>query len=1343
MCKLTIYLLLIAIGIFCNANANDKKLYFEYLDTKKGLSDNSVFCILQDSQGFIWIGTKNGLNRYDGNTFKIFDAEPNNMHGLENHHINSLIEDKNGNIWIGTSGGLYIYNPELENITRFKSSFFKSGKMMGSVSNIKCDLDGNIWIVENSSNLYKYETDKEILINYNQNPKYKQMLFGHIADITVDNSGNLWIAVNDRGLVKYAPSSGTFVEFLDEKSILNKDFVRVILDFDSTIYIGTTKGGLGTMDKKTGQFKHLIKSDNSGNSIFVRDLKIINEKEIWIASESGLYIYQPTTGNIQNVKNNINDAYSLSDNALYTIYQDRSGSIWIGTYFSGINFLPNHSSNFEKYYPISNLNSISGKRIREFVQNEKGQLWIGTEDAGLNLFDPKTKSFENFIPNSKNEGISYHNIHALALKNNELWIGVWSQGLNILNQETNKIRKDVLINKDGTTVDSDIFSIYFDRSNRAWFGTGEGLYLYHENDNYYEHIIELENHFIHDIIEDRLGNLWVATPQAGLFKFNLEDRSVKNFFPKSNDNKAISDFSVITLLFDKNNTLWLGSEGGGLCQFNESTDSFTCYNTKNGFPSNTVYKILEDNDGKLWLSNKSGVVRFDPESKHFLHYTNSNGLPNSNFNYKSGIKTDDGTIYFGTLDGFISFDPKTFNIDQFNHPLVFTAIYLSNKLVQIGGEDPILTKSISKTKDILLKHNQNSLSFEFASLNYTASNAISYAYKMEGYDNDWIFLSNNQRINYSTLPFGKYQLKVKTFNNLENWDEKELILNIEILPPFYRTNLAYSIYFIAMILIFNYIRITYKNRLNQRHNLALKSLQDEKEKEIYQSKIEFFTNITHEIRTPLTLIKGPLEFILKRASSYDRELQENLTMMNKNTDRLINLSNQLLDFRKSEKECYSLNFIRSNIGDLLVDICERFMGSVHNKHLNFKIIKPETPLYADIDKEALTKIISNLLTNAIKNASSFVHVNLEDIRTTNFKINVRNDGLVIDKNLRFKIFEPFFQIKGQSSEGISHGSGLGLPLALSLAEMHNGRLYLQENAVGNYNTFTLELPFIQQQVILMDIKELDYGEADPIEYYPSNIKTYQSGQPILLLVEDNKELLDFLFTQLQNHYQIYAVKNGELALKILEEKPVDLIMSDVMMPIMDGYKLCKAVKTNINYSHIPFVMLTAKNTIQSKIEGMEMGADAYIEKPFSMEYLLLQLKNLLNYRDQIRKSYTDNPFIDFNTMAHTHADEEFLSKVNLGILENMGNQQFGVNELANVLCMSQSSLLRKLKGVSKLTPNGYIRLVRLKKAAVLLQTGQYNIAEISEMTGFNSPSYFTKCFQKQFGELPSNYTKVA
>ncbi|UCS91838.1 response regulator [Echinicola marina] len=1334
--SLLLFILSILNIFYVHAQTHER--YFEHINMEDGLSGSTVFSILQDQQGFMWFGTKNGLNRYDGHNFKVFNSESKQSHGLANNFIYGLFEDSRGILWVGTGNGVYTYDPNTEQFTYFNKVSNHGQYISGNVGEIKESIEGEMLFAVNNKGFFKYSVEKDTLIQYRDISQHHPE-DNNFTNVDVDEKGDIWISSSRLGVYKYLPKRDQFIKTLHNEEVIQASVLH-IEDYGSSLILGTKNAGVWVMDKSSGIAEPLLTKATNGKNLLIRDLYKISNNELWIASESGLFIFDLEKKKYKNFRQNLNDPYSISDNAVYCIERDKEGGMWVGSYFGGVNFLPNHPTKFEKHYPIPNSNTISGQRVRQFIEGNDSTIWIGTEDAGLNKYDPETNTFTHFLPGNAPNSLSYHNIHGMARRGDELWVGTvtFAVGLNKINLNTNQVEIIRFEADQNPSEENEIHSLLVDTNDQVWLGTVTGLFQLDENKNSVHFTKEIGHKFIYDLLEDKYGNIWVGTYADGLIRYNPETGETKTFLPNPENPNSLPHPSIINLFEDSQNRLWIATEGGGFCMYNEKSDDFSVYNSETGFACNTVYKILEDISGHLWLSCNKGLMEFNPQTNDYRLFTKDNGLMPYPFNYKSGYRADDGTLYFGCLNGFISFDPRDFKPYEYDPPVVFTGIQIFNNPVSIGGKESVLEKSITKTSAITLAHGQSSLSFDFAALSYTASDAKPYAYKMEGFDQEWTVLNQNQRINYSYLPPGNYTLKVKSANIFGEWSHREGQLHITILPPFWKTGWAYLTYaLLAAIIIFLIVRAS-RNRIIKRQREAFKKLEDEKQKEVYQSKIEFFTNITHEIRTPLTLIKGPLESILKKEEVYPADIKESLWIMNKNTNRLIDLSNELLDFRKTEQKGFLLNFTRNEIGQLIEDIFVRFKTSAEQQCINFHLVKQEEVFFADIDKEAFTKILSNLLSNAIKHADSIVQVDtiISPIKGQ-FQIRVSNDGQLIEEDKQEKIFEPFFQLDGHENKKTTAGTGLGLPLARSLAEMHSGKLYVDAQP-NHLNTFVLELPIKQENTIHLNEPVPEQQK----ERAKSEIKEEASSHKAsLLIVEDNKELQKFIYDQLKAQYHVHRADNGQEALKILANKPIDLVISDVMMPIMDGLELCAKVKSDINFSHIPFIMLTAKNNLQSKIEGMEHGADVYIEKPFSIDHLSLQVKNLLHYRDEVRKSFANQPMVNVDTIAYTRADEEFLSQANEAILENLSNETFGVNELAEILCMSQSSLLRKIKGVSEMTPNGYIRLVRLKKAAEMLQEGQYTVTEISERVGFNSPSYFSKCFQKQFGELPKDFSK--
>jgi signal transduction histidine kinase/DNA-binding response OmpR family regulator len=612
-----------------------------------------------------------------------------------------------------------------------------------------------------------------------------------------------------------------------------------------------------------------------------------------------------------------------------------------------------------------------------------------------------------------------------------------------------------------------------------------------------------------------------------------------------------------------------------------------------------------------------------------------------------------------------------------------------------------------------------------------------YAYKMEKLDEQWNYTTSSQQITYSNLSYGKYTFKVKASNNDGLWNENGTMLTINILPPFWKTQWAYTTSLILLILSIYFCVNYFRGKIKIENERKQVLFENKKEKEIYDAKINFFTNIAHEIRTPLTLIKGPLEYIHKTELKRE-ELNSNLSVMEKNTDRLLTLINQLLDFRKTELKGFSLSFVKININELLQETYIRFQQTAEQKQLDFTIIPVEQQIFADVDKEALIKIISNLFTNALKYAASFIRVTLHDF-PEQFAIKVQNDGNKIPKELNKMIFKPFFQInKGDNL--VKSGSGIGLALVKSLVDLHSGNVFLEEGG-GEFNTFVVILPKYQQDTIDLGQDQAIISKKNLL--HPDGlISKQQEHISTLLIVEDNEEMLQFITDKLSKQYNILKAGNGIEAIGFLDKYIINLIISDVMMPLMNGLELCVKVKESLEYSHIPVILLTAKTTLQNKISGLESGADAYIEKPFSLDHLQAQISNLLDNRRKIKEAFAHLPLIHTKSIALNKADEQFLNKVTDIIYKNIAIPDFNVDQLSEALYMSRSSLLRKIKGISEFTPNDFIRLIRLKRAAEILQEGEYKVNEVCFLVGFSSPSYFSKAFHKQFGILPKDFGKT-
>lgn len=1310
--------------------AKEHRYYFESFGIQDGLSQNTVNAILQDKEGFLWFGTKDGLNRYDGLSFRQFKYDRTNVYSLGNNFVTVLYEDINGHIWIGTDVGLYIYYPERDIFERFQVATDEGIQIERSVSAISGDDAGCVWIAVESQGIFFFDLQKGRLTNHTL---YGLGVSANVQSITFDNSGTIWVGLYGDGLYYSKDYLKTFHPYLLEgkEVFAHQVITKLISGVYNCLYIGSTHG-VQELNLTTGKLRNILQTNEKGEEVYCRDLLMVTDNKLWIGTETGIYIYDIHENKYVHLQSSQNDPYSLSDNAIYSLYKDNEGGIWVGSYFGGINFYPNPYTYFEKYYPTSDKDGLHGMRVREFCRDNQGYLWIGTEDGGLNRFDTNTGKFLFFEPS-----VEFTNIHGLCLVDDYLWVGTFSKGIKVIDTRSGKIMRTYEKNESPySLIDNGVFSICRTTTDEIYIGTMFGLLCYNKDFDGFTRIEELNGCFIYDIKEDYGGNLWLATYANGVWRYDVNQKRWENYLHNTAESTSLPYDKVLSVFEDSHRQVWLTTQGGGFCKFCPQANNFIAYDERHGLPNNVVYQIVEDKSGYFWLTTNSGLVCFDPVAERVRKiYTIESGLLDDQFNYRSSYVSKDGTIYLGCINGFIAFDPKEFTENSYLPPVVLTDFMLFNKEMHAWQQDSPIKKSILFTDSIALHSKQNSFSLRLASLSYQASRMNKLMYKLDGYDKEWNIVQDNPVVSYSNLPYGNYLFRVKGANNEGLWNPKERILHIKILPPFYLTEWAYCLYVFLFIGCSLYIFWYFKQRNSRRHLRQIEKFEQEKEKEIYRTKFDFFTNVAHEIRTPLTLIKGPLENILQRRQ-VDEETRDDLKIMQRNTERLLNLTNQLLDFRKTESRSYQLNFAECDISRLLRDTFLRFTSTARQKGLEFTLNTPEEDIYAHVNKEAIIKILSNLLNNAVKYADTYVHVFLasggDGTNKAVFSVRTVNDGALIPTGMKEKIFQPFMRLNDDRNGQVTTGTGIGLALARSLAELHQGTLTVSGRT--DANEFCLTLPVLQAQSIALP------AEEEPLVRHETVRQTeVGKGKFVVLVVEDNVGVLSFISKQMSHDYEVLTASNGSEALKVLDKNFVNLVVSDIMMPVMGGFELCKTIKADLNYSHIPVILLTAKTDMQSKIEGLEVGADSYIEKPFSPEYLMAVAANLINSREKLRQAFAKSPFVAVSSMALTKADEEFIKKLNEVILVNLSNPEFSTDDMADNLNMSRSNFYRKIKGVLDLTPNEYLRIERLKRAAQLLKEGECRVNEVCYAVGFNSPSYFAKCFLKQFGVLPKDF----
>lgn len=1025
--------------------------YFRHYQVENGLSNNTVFCSLQDSKGFMWFGTKDGVNRFDGINFKVFRPDPADPHSLGNNFVYCIQEDARGVLWIGTREGLYRYNAPTESFSYVPNSRFSDTRDIAS------DNKGNLWFIVGMK-LFRYNEQTDSI------PELINKGDSWISAICVSAQGQLW-AATDKGQLQsydaqYQPNA-TYSLF-DQSRPSPSHWIEDIFDTgQGYILIGTSNQGIKCFDTRQHTYKDILTYNADKTEVYGRDFAHYGGDEYWIATESGVYIYNLKQGTYTNLRKKFNDPYSISDNAVYSLCRDKEGGIWAGTYFGGVNYYPHQYSSFQKFYPDNTGHSISGNAVREVCADQLGNLWIGTEDGGLNKLQQSSGKITHYLPDGTRSGISYSNIHGILPVGNELWIGTFEHGLDVMDIRTGKVIRHYAGGGGASSLRGNfILTLHQLRSGEILAGTPLGLFRYVKAGDHFMAVAEAPgDNFIYSIVEDHNGMIWLATIGNGVLYYNTKTGMRGHLLHDSANINSLPSNIVNNVFEDSRQLLWFATEGGGLCRYDQASKQFRRYTTRDGLPSDFVFKVLEDSKGHLWVSTSRGLTCFDPLTGSMKVYTRANGLLSDQFNYSSGFKDKDGRMYFGSVRGLISFNPDEFTTNNFVPPVYITGFQVNHKELPIGQPGDLLGQSIIQTRQITLPYDASTFSIDFAALSYTAPEMTEYAYKMEGLDRNWTYLTANRKVYFTGLASGTYEFTVRAANSSGAWNSTVTQIQIRILPPWWLSPWAYLAYSVLITFVILYLVRNYHRRTQEKNERRMELLEHEKEKELYQSKIEFFTNVAHEIRTPLTLIKGPLEKVIRKAGDVP-DLHNNLRIMERNTDRLVDLTNQLLDFRQTETRGFSLSFTPVNISELLEETYSNFKPLAEQHNLQFTLDMPEQPLHSQADADALNKIFSNLFSNAVKYAANRVYIQLLPVLSQGYyTIGVLNDGYLIPIDMKEKIFEPFVRLKRTEK---TKGTGIGLALARSLAQLHKGELYLAE-PVDNMNNFVLKLPLLQPE----------------------------------------------------------------------------------------------------------------------------------------------------------------------------------------------------------------------------------------------------------------------------------------
>lgn len=1287
---------------------------------ENGLSHNCVNKAIEDRNGFIWFATDEGINRYDGKNFKAFTLQDENSEPIPVGSFVSLLEDDSGMFWVGTVSGLYIFNPIKEKFFPMDKKTDDGKVVTDKITDIVKGRNGDIWIADYSHGIFRYNTKKDDLKCYCS--EKGTLTVNEVLTLCCDNDSTIWagtIGFNSAGLNRFDEETDSFILY---ESLYKSGVNKIVESSTNDLLIGTANDGVFKFNRVTGKSDLVFNVPDK--DMFVNDILVV-KNNIWIGTNDGLYVYDRSNSGIKVFKSDLTKKNTLSSNEITSMLKDHSGGLWFCTLSRGINYLPDNYNDFE-IYPCTYEDGFKDGQIKSFAQDSKGDIWFAT-DNGLVRFSPDTRGFD---PKPLNDvQLSGNNINMILINDNKLWIGYMGKGLDEIDLRTHKVKRYPTSGKESSLNDNSIVSMFMNSEGELLVGTTRGANGIHPNGDGIDVIISRDNNeLISDIIEDDEKNFWMSSYSNGVYKYNPRTREWSHFKHIPGDQNSLCGNLVTGLYKDSKGNIWALTGGRGLCRYDVESKTFSTFTTADGLPNNTIEKVLEDNSGKIWISTNNGLSCYDPASGNFTNYSFAGGPLSNQFLHQSGMKDKDGVMYFGTAEGFLRFKPENLNVQPHDSRIFFTDLFVDNQSVKVGGKGSPLETSIVYADRITINHKQNSIRLSFADLDWCPSQTNQYSYRLENYDSKWIPAHDNM-IYLSNLPSGKYRLTVVNSKNIENPDQSNSrCVTIVVKPSLWLSRVACLIYLIlGIIAIYLVIKSLYKRQTEKKKRL-MEELRADEEKAVYNTKLAFFTGIAHEIRTPLSLIVAPFE-ILSSPKSTDEEKESCIEVMKENLNRLTELTKQMLDLSIIEQDGFILNKTPTDINDLVDSVLKSFKISLQRNEIHIDKQLCEPHIIANVDKEEFIKIISNLLSNAAKYCRGSIKITLERVEEA-FRLKVWNNGSSIEPEFREKIFETFYQVPGSQKLG---GVGVGLSLVKKFVDMHNGKVYVNpETETGT--EMVVEIPSAScdyeysEESVSKDVQD----ETD----MPSSTK-----KASVMVVDDNKSMVKFLKKLLGRQFRVLTADDGTSAISMLRQNPVDLVISDVMMSDIDGISLCRVIKNHEEFKHIPVILLTAKTDLESKVAGIDAGAEAYIEKPFSAKLLIAQINNILTNK-RVRNKISENTTIRLaNEETFTAKDELFVKKLYETIENNLSDQDLDVNFLSEELHISRSNLYRKIKETTGMSPGELIKEVRLEKAATLLSEGKMRISEIKDMVGYTSSSYFAKNFLKKYGVLPKDYTK--
>lgn len=1344
--KIVIYLFFLCLGMHSAFSETPEQITFSYISINEGLSQSTVFSIDQDKRGNMWFATYDGVNKYDGYAFTVYQHNEDDPNSIANDISRIVKTDSQGRVWIGTRDGLSRYDEEKD---IFQNFFYeKKGKHL-QVNGIE-EISPEQLLISTPEGLIMFDIKESKFID----DSFSTAMHKTIASTLYRQGDLIYIGTPTDGLYNYSITQKTFEKVIP---ILGTKQIQAILQQSPTrIWVATEGAGLFLINPKTKEIKNYLHSPSNPKSIssnYIRSLAMDSQNRLWIGTFNDLNIYHEGTDSFASYSSNPVENGSLSQRSVRSIFMDSQGGMWLGTYFGGLNYYHPIRNRFKNIRNIPYKNSLSDNVVSCIVEDKDKNLWIGTNDGGLNLYNPITQRFTSYtLQEDENaRGIGSNNIKAVYVdeKKSLVYIGTHAGGLSILHRNGGQVEN--FNQRNSQLVNENVYAILPDGEGNLWLGTLSALVRFNPEQRSFT-TIEKEkdgtpvvSKQITTLFRDSHKRLWIGG-EEGVSVFQQEGLDIQkaSILPVSNVTKLFTN----CIYEASNGVIWVGTREGFYC-FNEKDKQIKRYNTTNGLPNNVVYGILEDSFGRLWLSTNRGISCFNPESEKFRNFTESDGLQSNQFNTSSYCRTSVGQMYFGGINGITTFRPELLLDNPYTPPVVITKLQLFNKVVRPDDETGILTKNISETESITLKSWQTAFSIEFVVSNYISGQHNTFAYKLEGYDKEWYYLTDSRTVSYSNLPQGTYQFLVKAANSDGKWNPIPTALEIIVLPVWYKTWWALLIFFATFAGFITFVFRFFWMRKSMEAQLEIERRDKEHQEEINQMKMRFFINISHELRTPLTLILTPLQEIINKIS--DRWTRNQLEYIQRNANRLLHLVNQLMDYRRAELGVFELKAKKGNAHQLIQDNFLFYDKLARHKKITYTLHSELEDKEVLFDANYLELIVNNLLSNAFKYTESGQSITVT-LKEENgwLLLQVSDTGIGIPINKQGKIFERFYQIE---SEHV--GSGIGLSLVQRLIELHHGRIEL-DSEENKGSTFSVYLPQDlsvykpselasndeqneEEQVYSTNSKAMYFIDTEKVEN--ESVESGDKKRGTILIVEDNNEIRRYLSNGLADLFNTLEAGNGEEALEKLKDNEVDVIVTDVMMPVMDGIKLCKNVKQNIRTCHIPVIILSAKTDIKDQMEGLQMGADDYIPKPFSLAILTTKIQNMMRTRRRMLDKYAKSLEVEPEKITFNAMDEALLKRAMTIVEKNMDNIEFSTDEFAREMNMSRSNLHLKLKAITGESTIDFIRKIRFNEAAKLLKDGRYTVAEVSTMVGFNTPSYFATSFKKYFGCLPTEYIK--